>query len=73
MLRLLNKRGITGWILVVASLILWVIIAAFWYGPPSELNPMDQSNVVVLFFWTIVCGVCIYIGIRLEKKTDLNS
>lgn len=63
-----SKKGLVGWIMVFASVFVWLLVVALWYKPSPVLDPSDKTNMMVAFWWTLVCAACAFIGLRIEKK-----
>ena len=62
-----GRKGIAGWLVVFAAIIVWIIVIGYWYGPRPMLDPTDKTDVFIALWWTIVCGICVFIGLRIEK------
>lgn len=64
-----NKRGLAGYIVVIAALILWVVVVVIWYNsqPLPQLDLTDKKNMFIVVWWTLVCILCAFIGLRMEK------
>ncbi|MBS3089659.1 hypothetical protein J4461_02125 [Candidatus Pacearchaeota archaeon] len=65
-----SKRGLAGWILIFASLIVWLIIIIVWYRPSSVLDLTDKTNLFIVIWWSIVCIICLFIGYRIERRRE---
>ena len=66
--KVLGKRGLVGWLVIIASLFVWIVVIGLWYKPEDVLNLSDRSNILIALWWTIVCGVCVFVGLRIEKN-----
>ena len=64
---LAQRRGLAGWLMALAAVVVWIVVVAMWYRPASVLDPTDQTNLFIVLWWTIVCGACVFVGIRFEK------
>ena len=65
---LASKRGLVGWIVVIAALFAWIIVIAIWYKDPEPiLDLSDKTNILIALWWTVVCGICVFVGLRIEK------
>jgi|YelNatPaOPRAMG01_1025707.scaffolds.fasta_scaffold38089_3 hypothetical protein len=64
-----QKKGMVGYVIVAASLVLWLVVILVWYNtqPTSELDLTENKNLFVALWWTIVCALCAFIGLRMEK------
>ncbi len=63
-----SRRGFAGLAVVFAALFVWVIVVTFWYHPASLLDLTDQTNLFITLWWTGICGICVFIGLRIEKE-----
>ena len=64
-----SKRGMVGWTIVIAAFFVWIIVIAFWYkNPEPVLNLTDKTSILIALWWTIVCGICVFVGMRMEKE-----
>ncbi|HLC53415.1 MAG TPA: hypothetical protein VJK03_02630 [Candidatus Nanoarchaeia archaeon] len=63
---LTSRRGLVGWLVVLAAFFVWIIVIVLWYRP-NMLDLSDKTNLLIAGWWTIIAGVCIFIGIRMEK------
>ena len=63
----LSRRGLVGWVVVFAAIFVWLIVIGYWYGPRPTLDLADRTDILIALWWTIVCGICVFIGMRIEK------
>lgn len=63
-----NKRGMTGWILVASAFFVWLVIVTIWYDPKPALDLSDNTNIIITLWWTIVCAVSVFVGLKIEKN-----
>ncbi|OGW75289.1 MAG: hypothetical protein A3J72_03400 [Nitrospirae bacterium RIFCSPHIGHO2_02_FULL_40_19] len=66
-----SKRGLAGLAVVFAAMFVWIIIVTFWYQPASLLDLTDQTNMFITLWWTAICGICVFIGLRIEKGREV--
>lgn len=67
-----SKKGLVGWLVVFSAFFVWLIILVVWYNPSPVLDPSDKSNVLIVLWWTVVCGICVFIGLRIEKTRETS-
>lgn len=63
-----GKHGLAGLLVVYAALFAWLMTVAVWYRPASVLDLTDNTNMLIALWWTVVCGICIFVGLQLEKS-----
>ena len=66
-----SKRGFAGLAVVFAAMFVWIIIVTLWYRPASLLDLTDQTNMFITLWWTAICGICVFIGLRIEKNREI--
>ncbi len=66
-----GRRGLAGLGVVLAAIFVWVIVVTLWYKPASLLDLTDQTNLFITLWWTGVCGVCVFIGLKIEKSREI--
>lgn len=66
-----SRRGLAGLAVVFAAIFVWIIIVTLWYRPASLLDLTDQTNMFITLWWTAICGICVFIGLRMEKSRKM--
>jgi len=61
------KRGMVGWSMVLASFFMWVMIVTVWYDSAPALDLVSNRNLTIAIWWTVVCGACVFVGLKMEK------
>ena len=64
----MNKRGFAGWLIVLAALFVWIIVVTVWYDPAPAIDLADKTTLLIALWWTVMCGVCVFIGLGMERK-----
>lgn len=64
----MNKRGFAGWLVVLSAFFVWIIVVTVWYDPAPAIDVADKTNILIALWWTVICGVCVFIGLGLERK-----
>lgn len=63
-----EKRGAAGLLVVYAAIFVWLMTVAVWYRPASVLDLTDNTNMLIALWWTVVCGICVFVGLQIEKS-----
>ena len=66
-----SRRGLAGFAVVCAAVFVWIIIVTLWYQPASLLDLSDNTNLLIALWWTIICGVSVFIGLQIEKNQGM--
>jgi hypothetical protein len=66
-----GRGGLAGLGVVFAAIFVWVIVVALWYKPAPLLDLTDQTNMFITLWWTAICGICVFIGLRIEKTREI--
>lgn len=63
-----GKQGLAGLLVVYAAIFAWLMTIAVWYRPASALDLTDNTNMLIALWWTVVCGICVFVGLQVEKS-----
>ena len=67
-----GKRGLVGLLVIFAALFVWIVIVTVWYRPASVLDLTDNTNMFIALWWTVICGICVFIGLQVEKQRQIQ-
>lgn len=66
-----GRNGLGGLGVVFAAIFVWIVVVTLWYKPTSLLDLTDQTNMFITLWWTGICGICVFIGLQMEKSREI--